>query len=438
MHQLYRGLCVCCCVLSLASCAQDKKLPTGERLSILDNLSSEVTSSSSQISTLPSSYINNSWPQNGLNSQHIVGNLKAGGNLKEVWSQNFGKGINKRDILLPVPVTQNNRIFVMDAKGIVSAYSIFDGTELWKNSLTTKSLGFKDTNSRASGLAVDNMMLYATTGFGGVYAMDAISGSPKWRKVLESPIRIAPTITQNMILVQTVDNKLYALNKITGEELWRFGVAHEDTVIAGGASPAFDAEENVVVAGFSNGEIVVLNSLIGTPLWSHMLVSNKQVSSTTELNSITSYPIVENGTIYAISNSNVMVALDLRTGDTLWQNEIGSTQNMLLVGDYLFTISNKNVLYAVDKNDGTIIWSLNMKDYLDVEEQDGEVYAADPIMIDGNILLAFSNGKVFKINASKGKVAAKTDLNMDISNGLIVVNKHVITISDNADIYTLE
>jgi len=438
MHQLYKGLCVCCFILSLASCTQDKKLPVGERLSILDDFSNELTTENSQINILPSSYVNTSWAQNGLNSQHIVGNLKAGSTLKEIWSKNFGKGVNKRDILLSAPVAQNNRVFVMDAKGVVSAYSIFDGTELWKNSLTTKNIGFKDTKSRASGLAVDNMMLYATTGFGGVYAMDAISGTPKWRKVLESPIRTAPTITSNMILVQTVDNKLYALNKISGEELWRFGVAHEDTVIAGGASPAYEVEDNVVVAGFSNGEIVVLNSLIGTPLWSHMLVSNKQVSSTTEINSITSYPIVENGTIYAISNSNVMVALDLRTGDVLWQNEIGSTQNMLLAGEYLFVISNKNVLYAVDKNDGSIIWSLNMKDYLDYEDQDGETYAANPIMIDGNILLAFSNGKVFKISASKGKVIAKTNLKMDISNGLIVVNKHVVAISDDADIYTLE
>ena len=41
----------------------------------------------------------------------------------------IGKGVNKRDILLSAPVAQNNRVFVMDAKGVVSAYSIFDGTE---------------------------------------------------------------------------------------------------------------------------------------------------------------------------------------------------------------------------------------------------------------------------------------------------------------------
>ena len=438
MHRLYKGLCVCCFVLSLASCSQDKKLPTGERLSILDTYSVELNYNSSQIASLPRPTTNNAWTQNGLNSQHVIGNLTAGSSLKEVWTNNFGKGVNKRDILLAAPVVQNNRVFVMDAKGVVTAFSMLDGTELWKNNLTTKNINFKDTKSRASGLAVDNMMLYATTGFGGVYAMDAISGTPKWRKVLEAPIRTAPTITPEMILIQTVDNKLYALDKMSGDELWRFGVAHEDTVIAGGASPAYDAEDNIVVAGFSNGEVVVLNALIGTPLWSHMLVSNNQVSSTTEINSITSYPIVENGTIYAISNGNIMVALDTRTGDTLWQNEIGSTQNMLLVGEYLFVISNKNILYAVNKTDGTIAWSLDMKEYLDDVDRNGETYAAHPIMIDGNILLAFSNGKVFKINALKGKVVAKTNLNMDISNGLIVVNKNVIAISDDAEIYTLE
>ena len=437
MHWLGKGLCVCGIVLSLASCAQDKKLPLGERISILDEYSENINATS--IDTLPRAYVNTSWTQGGINPQHIIGNLSANTSLKEVWANNFGKGINQRDIILSAPVVLGNRIFVMDAKGKVSAFNMENGTLLWENTLTSKSRNFKDTKSRSSGLAVDNNTLYATTGFGGIYAMDVITGAPKWRKTLEAPIRIAPTITPSMVLVQSVDNKLYALDKMTGNELWRFGVAHEDTVIAGGASPAYDAEDDIVVAGFSNGEIVVLNANIGTPLWSHMLNSNKQVMSVTEINTIGSYPIVENGTIYAISNSDNMVALDIRTGDVLWEKEIGSLQNMLLVGDYLFVISNRNILYAINKINGDTAWTLDIKNQLLIEDEaDGEIYASQPVMVDGNIILAFSNGLIFRINAKEGKVVAKTNLGVDISNGSIVVQKRVIAISDDADVIVFE
>lgn len=436
MRGLYKGLCLCGMAVCLVACSQNKKLPEGTRISILEDYDiGNVAVQNKKIKSLPVAVANSSWTQNSVNPQHIVGNLKADMSLKEVWAENFGEGINKRDILLAAPVVNQNRIFVMDSRGKVSAFSLKSGKRLWENILKAKIGGFKESKSRASGLAVDNDILFATTGFGGVYAMNAKTGQSKWRRILESPIRIAPTVTSNMLLVQTVDNNLYALDKNSGQELWKFGVAHEDTVIAGGASPAYDAEDNVVIAGFSNGEIVVLNATVGTPLWSSMLVDNKQVSSSTEINTIGACPIVENGAIYAISNSNSLAALDMRTGDKIWEKEIGSMQNMLLVGDYLYTISNRNILYAIEKDSGEIVWSLNIQEHLRDNDNDNSlIYASSPLMINNNILLAFSNGKVLRIDAVKGSIIAKKDLGIDISNGLIAVDERVIAVSDDADV----
>ena len=438
MHWLGRGLCICGIALCVASCAQDKKLPEGVRVSVLDDETPALATEHKKLVRLPQPSINASWAQAGVNPRHIIGNLKAGFALPEQWAVFFGAGINKRDLMLAAPVSGKNAVFVMDTHGKVSAFNLQTGKRLWENSLTANIGGFKDTKSRASGLAFDDSTLFATTGFGGVFAMNAETGAPKWRKIMESPIRIAPTVTANMLLIQNVDNRLYALDKSNGQELWRFGVAHEDTVIAGGASPAYDAEDNVVVAGFSNGEIVVLNAAVGTPLWSQMLVSNKQARSTTEINTIGAYPIVEDGIIYAISNSDMTVALDMRTGDKLWEKEIGSTQNMLLSGDYLFIISNKNILYAVEKYTGEILWSLDIREYLNDEDEKAAVYAAPPLMLNGNILLAFSNGKILKIDAANGIVSAKTELELDISNGLIAVQQKVVAVSDDADVIVFE
>lgn len=436
MRRFYEGLCLCGILLSLVACSQNKKLPQGTRLAVLEDYDmGNLAVSNRRIASLPAARLNPSWSQTSINPQHVIGNLKAGLTLKEQWTENFGKGVNKRDIIMAAPVVNQDRVFVMDSRGLVSAFELKRGKRLWENNLKAKIGGFKETKSRASGLAVDDNVLYATTGFGGVFAMDAATGKSIWRRIMESPIRIAPTVTADMLLVQTVDNTIYALDKRNGKELWKFGVAHEDTVIAGGASPAYDAEENAVIAGFSNGEIVVLNATVGTPLWSSMLVANKQVSSSTEINTIGASPIVENGTIYAISNSNSMLALDMRSGDKLWEKEIGSMQNMLLAGSYLFVISNKNILYAVEKTTGDIIWSLDVQAYLDDEDNNKSIiYPAPPLMLNNYILLAFSNGKVLKIDALGGTVKAKTDLGVDISNGLIAAQERVIAVSDDADV----
>ncbi len=438
MHWLYKGLCVCGLVLSVAACTQDKDLPQGVRISILDNVAPEENMAGVGQIEIPQATVNTSWQQAGVNSNHIIGNLSAGFTLKEQWSENFGEGINKRDLHLAAPVVVAGKVFVMDTQGKVSAFDYETGKRLWENTLTANIGGFKEAKSKASGLAADDKMLYATTGFGGIYAMDLATGAPKWRKIMETPIRIAPTVTDRMLVIQTVDNGLYALDKNNGQEIWRFGVAHEDTVIAGGAAPAYDAADNVVVAGFSNGEIVVLNASIGTPLWAQMLVSNRQTRSTTEINTIGAYPIVENGVIYAVSNSDVMLALDMRTGDKLWEKEIGAMQNMLLVGDYLFVISNRNVLYAVKKYTGEVAWTLNVRDFLNKEDMNATVYAVSPLMLNGQILLAFSNGRILKIDAEKGVVTAKTSLDIDISNGLIAAQQKVVAVTNKADVIVFQ
>ena len=134
MQRLGKGLCLCCVALLTVSCSQDKKLPTGERLPVLDNSpQEEVLFEQAKTVKLPAAIINNAWQQTGVNPQHIIGNLKAGFNLTELWSENFGEGISKRDIILAAPVVSDNRVFVMDSKGKVSAFNLKSGEFLWKN-----------------------------------------------------------------------------------------------------------------------------------------------------------------------------------------------------------------------------------------------------------------------------------------------------------------
>ena len=185
MCRFSKGLTLLLSTFVLISCTQDKKLPIGERISILDDNNKQISYDIKPISALPYPVLNKSWPQKGSNSNHIVGNIKAGTTLNELWIENFGEGINKQDIVLSTPVVLNNRIFVMDSRGRVSAFNFENGTKLWENNLSSASKNYKEIKSSASGLAVDNNLLYATTGFGGVFAMDVVTGSPKWRKVLD-------------------------------------------------------------------------------------------------------------------------------------------------------------------------------------------------------------------------------------------------------------
>ena len=72
-----------------------------------------------------------------------------------------------------------------------------------------------------AGLALDNGMLFASTGAGYVVALDAKNGREIWRTRLTSPVRSAPAVYGGRLYVLTSDNKLVALAEDDGRILWQ-------------------------------------------------------------------------------------------------------------------------------------------------------------------------------------------------------------------------
>lgn len=162
--------------------------------------------------------------------------LETGSKLKGFWESNFGNGNSKRDYLIAQPVIAYKVAFAIDADAVVSAYRLDNGERIWKRRLKPLLKEDKSVAMKGAGLAEYNKKIYATTGFGGVFALDMMTGKKIWFYNAELPIRIAPTVANNKVLVQTIDNTLIALNATTGVEEWRYKSALEQTTLVGGAS----------------------------------------------------------------------------------------------------------------------------------------------------------------------------------------------------------
>ena len=240
----------------LAGCGlfgKEKLQIDGERINVLKdtvNLAPDFAPGAVQV-RLPAPYTNPKWTQSGGNSMHLMGHLKADRKLKEIWTAGFGEGSSKRDFLIAAPVMAYNAVFAIDAEGIVSAFRQDSGERIWKRRLKPVNRDDKTVAMKGAGLAEFNKRIYATTGFGSVFALDMLTGKEIWRRDYETPFRIAPTIANNKLFVQQIDNTLIALNADTGEELWKNVTDFENTTLVGGASPAYNPDLDVVIAAFS-------------------------------------------------------------------------------------------------------------------------------------------------------------------------------------------
>src|SRR3546814_13964663 len=125
--------------------------------------------------------------------------------------------------------------------------------------------GDSDATAFGGGVSYGNGRVFATTGWGKVVALDAASGSEVWRTSLNAPLRGAPAVEGDRVVVITQDNQIATLSATDGSTLWESAGTIETSRLLGAATPAIALD--TVVAGYSSGELVAMRLENGRPVW---------------------------------------------------------------------------------------------------------------------------------------------------------------------------
>ncbi len=425
-----------CCLLScLCGCATSEKASLnieGERISVVRENKNLTPDARGEKIKLPRAKINNSWTHYGVNANHGGGHLKAGGNLDEIWNENFGEGTSKRNILISSPVSDGKNIYTIDAKGKVKAFGLNDGKEIWERKLKPANKKAKTSSLTGAGLALNDDVLYASTGFGVVFAINTNDGSVAWEQNVKSPIRSAPTADGDLVIVQTIDNGIFALKNNDGSILWKDKIEDEATTMTGRASPAYSAKDDLVVAAFSNGQLQAYKASTGTPLWMEWIISASSTESLADITSIKANPIIDNGVVYAVGYNSPMMAIDARTGARIWQREIASASQPWLAGKYLFVLTNDGDLIALNKITGGIVWNTIIP-YASPDERLG-VTTSGPILANDALLVVSSNGNLYSVSPYSGRIMGVADVDKGIDIAPVMINETLLLTTNGADL----
>ncbi len=435
INRTIRSLMCGALALSTASCglfSNDKILPEGERISVLSSeteIKPDYDAGFVKIK-LPRPYLNKQWAQNGGNATHVMSHLQSGNTIDEFWTASFGEGASKRDFLIAAPVVAHQVVFAIDADAKVTARRLDDGREIWHKRLKPIIKDDKGIALKGAGIAYGGQRIFATTGFGGVFALEMKTGKEIWRYDTEMPIRIAPTIQNNRLLVQTIDNTLIALDAFNGKEIWKYKTTTEATTLVGGASPAYSSEEDVAVAAFNNGELRAFKASTGTPLWSEMLISPKRTNSLAEITAIKANPIIDGDKVFAAGHSDVLMAIDLRTGRKIWEREISTSNQPWIAGQFMYVLSDDFELIALQKNTGKVVW--NKK--LPVPEHSTGLAAVGPVLANNSLIAALSDGHVFAVSPYTGAILGFINVDDEILLSPVIANGVVIFTTNDAEL----
>ena len=221
-----------------------------------------------------------------------------------IWSVDLGTGDAKRRRLLTGPIVSGGLIFAMDAAGQLSAVTR-DGRLAWSRSLVPAAQ--VPDSGPGGGMAAAGGVLYVTTGFGEVFALDPRTGGTIWQVTLEAPIRAAPAVDDGRVIVVLRDDTSYALDAGSGATLWRMQGAG-GTGLLGGASPAADGQ--LVVLPFASGEVLGVLARNGLTVWGTAVTGGRRDLARNRINDVSGDPVIDGDAIFASNQSGRTVRID--------------------------------------------------------------------------------------------------------------------------------
>jgi outer membrane protein assembly factor BamB len=181
--------------------------------------------------------------------------------------------------------------------------------------------------------------LFVTTGFAAIFSLDPADGKEVWSSSVSAPVRGAPLVFGDRVFAVSIDNKLHALAAVDGSDLWTFSGLQEVAGYIGGNSPAGSGD--IVVAPFTSGELVGLRLENGRPVWNESLVGpRREARAFGNLADIRGRPVIDRGVVLAMGSAGTMAAIDLNSGQRLWERPIGGNQTPWAASCHRFGVSS--------------------------------------------------------------------------------------------------
>lgn len=282
------------------------------------------------------------------------------------------------------PYLTGERVFAADHSGKVIALDRLSGKTFWKVNTGKKFL---------AGPFLFEDHLFLTTSDAKVIALDARSGREIWEKKVSSEVLAPLAGDQGIVITHATDGSVTALTVREGNEIWRVDHSTPALTLRFCSAPAIIGDK--VLVGFATGKMLAFDLHTGTIAWERAISIPRGRSEIQRMVDISADPIVMGETVYVITYQGKLAAVNITTGDLLWERDLSSYQNMAQEANLLIITDNEHQLWAIDRFSGATVW-----------KQDAltKRYITGPAVINNNVVVADRAGYLHYVDIANGHV----------------------------------
>ncbi|OIQ25039.1 MAG: quinoprotein [Alphaproteobacteria bacterium MedPE-SWcel] len=374
----------------LMGCSEPEEILRGPREDIRAGQGEDVVNRAAAIS-LPRMVQNAAWEQSPGQAATRTTHPALAKAPALIWSTGIGSGDSRKQRVTAAPVVGGGRIYTLDSVAQVSAVSP-SGAVLWQRSILPSADGEGDAT--AGGLAFAGGVVYVSSGFGVVTALDASSGAELWRQELDATGSGSPTLRDGLLYLVAGDDTAWVLDARTGRIAWQLEATPSVANILGAPAPVVGPD--IAVFAFGSGDLVGTFRRGGFRRWIASVSGARTGSSISQISDVTGAPFLDGNRIYVGNHSGRTAAFDVTTGARLWTAFEGTFGPVWVAGGSVFLVNDRNRLMRLDAGDGSAIWSVDLPGYVkDKPRKRAEIVAHHgPVLAGGQLVVASNDGQL--------------------------------------------
>ena len=416
--------------LGLVACAEPEVILPGQREAVRPEADRDIINQSPAIS-LPKQQRNASWAQSHGDPRHRTSHPALSAQPQLAWATAIGAGDGRRQRITARPVVADGRIYTLDSAAKVSAVSPA-GNILWQSDL----LPARDDEGQATGggMAYEKGVLYVSSGYGVLTALNATSGEVIWRQELEATGSGEPTVRDGLIYLVAGDDTGWVVQAKDGRIAWQIeGVPSVSNVLG---APAPTITNDLAIFAFGSGDLIATFRRGGLRRWSASVAGQRVGSTLARISDVTGSPVLVGNRLYVGNHSGRTVALDSRNGDRIWTAQEGAIGPVWPVGNSLFQISDRHQLLRLSATSGEVIWAVDLPGFLkDKPSKRGAIVAHyGPILAGGQIVVASNDETLRFFDPRDGSLNRSVEVPGGASTQPIVVDGTLYLVSGKGEL----
>lgn len=264
--------------------------------------------------------------------------------VEKLWRADTGRGPKKKYLIL-TPVLQGGQLYVSDVRGQVSAYDAASGKRRWRVELDQPVTG---------GVGSGAGLLLIGTRKGQVIALNPQDGQRRWTATVSSEILAPPSGAEGVVVASTGDGKLFGLAAADGNLLWSVTRTEPALSLRGTAAPVI--VRDAVLAGFANGRIAAVKLKDGQVLWETAVAEPRGRNEIERLVDVDATPVTRSSSVYAVAYQGRTTAFSLESGRLLWWRELSAYSGVDSDAQQLYVGDERDQVVALDVRTGASLW----------------------------------------------------------------------------------